>query len=426
LATEPAHSWLTDNSPSTGSGAGHVQEFDASRTCWIHREDSADPGSANTGRVSVIPCTPIGFGEPGVIREQVGTVEYRRLTSSEQPEWSRSESLERNALALFGVAIEEQPQMVHAASGYFGPDMGLVGLAVARAISVPFVYEMRGVLPETWAYDGEALKVHRQTSWLRWSQEIRVASEAQAVIVIGTHLGEELIRGGVDPDKIFLVPNGVDTDQFSPATKVASVRPRIPGLNPEYPTVGYISNLGAREGHLILVRAIDELRSRGVHVNCVLVGDGPMKDELEKAVGNHDLRDRVFIVGSVPHEEIVSYYGVLDVFVVPREDDRAARYTTPLKPYEAMAMGIPLVVSDLPALEEIIGGGERGVAFYCGSASSLADTIASVLEDPEGTDLRSSAALDWVSRTRKWDDNAVRYREAFDFALRNSGAEKQL
>ena len=75
------------------------------------------------------------------------------------------------------------------------------------------------------------------------------------------------------------------------------------------------------------------------------------------------LGSTVVFTGRVPHDRVRDHYALLDAFVVPRVPDRAAWFTTPLKPYEAMALEIPLVVSDLPALTEIVGPDERGLAF---------------------------------------------------------------
>jgi glycosyltransferase involved in cell wall biosynthesis len=235
------------------------------------------------------------------------------------------------------------------------------------------------------------------------------------VIALGTNIESELIAGGVDRAKVFVVPNGVDLEEFRPSG--AGRQGLIPGLDTSRPTIGYISNLGEREGHVVLVEAVAELRQRGVPVNCVIVGDGPMRPAIESAVANQNLEGQVFVTGPVPHAEVKDYYACLDVFVVPRLDDRAARYTTPLKPFEAMAMRIPLIVSDLPALVEIVGeGGERGKAFYCGSSSSLADRIQETLADSEKTSLVVDEAHRWVREERQWAHNAPRYREAFEAA----------
>ena len=74
---------------------------------------------------------------------------------------------------------------------------------------------------------------------------------------------------------------------------------------------------------------------------------------------------------------------MIDTFVVPRIAERAATYVTPLKPFEAMAMGLPVVVSDLPALTEIADPPRRGWSFPAGEAESLAHVLSSIADNPE-------------------------------------------
>ena len=75
----------------------------------------------------------------------------------------------------------------------------------------------------------------------------------------------------------------------------------------------------------------------------------------------------------VPNSEILDYYAAIDLFVIPRIDDRAARLVTPLKPLEAMAMEIPVIAADLPALRELVSPGERGEVFRPSDPEHLAD-----------------------------------------------------
>ena len=362
----------------------------------------------------VYPSIPISNEDRSEKLLEVGGVEYRRLgTNLTFPTGSAAADLEVNAHSLYAVAGDVRPAAVHAASGFIGPEIGLVGLSVARALRVPFVYEIRGVLSETWGYSGEKLLVHRQMSWLRWLQEVRLARAADAVVVLSEGIRSELERSGAWGPRIHVVPNAVDLEMFKPRpAPVDLIRQHNPtGL----PVVGYISNLGRREGHLVLVDAIAKLRERGLEVECLLVGDGPMREELLGRIRSLRLSDQVSVIGPVPHEDVADYYSMLDVFVVPREDDRAARYTTPLKPFEAMAMSVPLVVSDLPALREIVGDSEeRGFVFHPGSSESLSRVLAGILGDREKARAKAEEAKAWVVSERQWSHNSERYRAVFD------------
>ena len=107
----------------------------------------------------------------------------------------------------------------------------------------------------------------------------------------------------------------------------------------------------------------------------------------------------------------------MDVFVIPRLDDRAARLVTPLKPFEAMALARPMVVSDLPALREITAPPTRGLAFDVGDARSLASAVARLLEDDDLRREIGRAGRAWVEEERDWDLNGERYRAVFDAVL---------
>ncbi len=105
--------------------------------------------------------------------------------------------------------------------------------------------------------------------------------------------------------------------------------------------------------------------------------------------------------------------GPIDVFVVPRTNDRVSQLVTPLKPYEAMAMEKALVVSAVGALLEIVTEGETGRTFTPEDPVSLADTIEPLLDDPAARARLGSAARAWVAANRTWDQNGRRYLELY-------------
>ena len=158
---------------------------------------------------------------------------------------------------------------------------------------------------------------------------------------------------------------------------------------------------------------IAELRKQRDDVGCIVVGEGPELDGLRELRGELGLDDCVVLTGQVPHSEVHRYYSLIDVFVVPRRDDRAARLVTPLKPFEAMAMELPIVVSDLPALSEVAAPGERGLSFVPEDPASLAATVAPLLDDPALRKRFGAAGRDWVQRERTWAANGKRYVEAY-------------
>jgi glycosyltransferase involved in cell wall biosynthesis len=104
---------------------------------------------------------------------------------------------------------------------------------------------------------------------------------------------------------------------------------------------------------------------------------------------------------------------VLDVFVVPRTPDRVCQLVTPLKPVEAMASGLPVVVSAVNALSEIISDRQTGLRFPPLDAAALADQLQQLLDNPELCRKLGASAREWVARDRTWAHNAARYREVY-------------
>ena len=107
------------------------------------------------------------------------------------------------------------------------------------------------------------------------------------------------------------------------------------------------------------------------------------------------------------------HYALIDVFVVPRRDDRAARLVTPLKPFEAMAMKRALLTADLPALVEIAKPDERGMTFAAGDSDSLAAQLRILVENPELRERLGEAGRKWVEVERTWASNGVRYQQIY-------------
>lgn len=306
-----------------------------------------------------------------------------------------------------------KPAVIQAGSGYRGYETALVGLAVARHLSVPMIYEIRSFLEHTWTPDferSEEGEYYRR----RHDQETRCLDESDFVITIAEAMRQEIIERGIPAEKIEVVPNVVDVDRFQP-------RPKDKRLAREYGllgrfTLGYISNLGAREGIDNLIRAVHVLRGRGLDVAGLVVGDGPERETLEALVAELGLEGHFALTGHVSNHQIEDHYALIDLFVVPRIDDRAARLVTPLKPLEAMAMEIPVVASDLPALRELVTP-DRGRLFASGEPESIADTVEELRSSDSVRSRLAANARKWILEERTVDANAARYRTILERVL---------
>jgi glycosyltransferase involved in cell wall biosynthesis len=237
-------------------------------------------------------------------------------------------------------------------------------------------------------------------------------AEADAVVTLSESMRREIVARGVPGDKVVVVPNGVDTDTFAPRARPIALQERY-GLAGSF-VFGYVSNLDhSREGQELLVQAAAELRHRGIRAIAMIIGDGARRHVLEELVRRLEVEDSVIFTGRIPHEAVLDHYALLDVFVVPRLSERAARLVTPLKPLEAMAAGVPLVTSDLRPLLEIIGDGERGVTFAAGDSAALTDVLDGLRTDPDRRAKLAASARQWVVAERQWAANGHRYAKLY-------------
>jgi len=320
------------------------------------------------------------------------------------------------------VGRQERPAIIHASSGFRGFETALVGVALREHLRRPLVYEVRSFFETTWSADHDRAEAGEHYE-RRFETENRCMQAADAVVTIGEAMRDDIAARGVPRDRIFLMPNGVDPSSFEPTEPDAELRRRyhLDGRT----VFGYVSTLDhPREGHELLIEATAKLLMRGRKVACLIVGDGLRREELEDLAQRSGVGEAVVFTGQVPHSEVRAHYALLDMFVVPRRNDRAARYVTPLKPFEAMAMGKPLVVSDLPALIEIAAPGERGVAFAHDDADALAMEIESLIDNPELCRAYGDAGRRWVLAERTWAANGKRYRDAYSSLLGGGGAAR--
>ena len=344
-------------------------------------------------------------------REVVDGLPYWRLEPDLAPGTGPADIVAKTAEAGARLVDRLRPAVLHPATNFLNAQ---AALALRDRSGIPVVYEVRGFLEETWRSriggDVSASERYADTR----TAETAVMRAADAIVTLSETMRADIVaRGGVEPDRIVVVPNAVDVDRFVPGPRNEVLAARL-GLGSE-PVIGYISSFTAYEGIVYLIQATAELRRRGRRVRCLLVGDGEERTALVEATRAAGLDDgTVVFAGRVAHAEIQAYYRLIDVFVVPRTNDRVSQLVTPLKPYEAMAMERALVVSGVGALLEVVSDGATGRAFTPEDPISLADVLEPLLDDPTARVRLGQAARAWVVENRTWRQNGARYRALYE------------
>ena len=224
---------------------------------------------------------------------------------------------------------------------------------------------------------GTFLELHRvpggrtRTRWLR-----EALAGVRGAIAISGGVAEDLVALGLDGDRLLIEHDAADLAPFDGRTTRAAARSRL-GVGTESPLVVYAGSLLPWKGVEILIDAAGFLPE----VEFLVAGGSP--EEVERLARRSQGSGNIRLDGHQDPTRIPDYLIAADVFCVPNRSQPAisARYTSPLKVFEAMASGVPMVVSDLPSLRDILHGDEAEFVAP-DSATALAAGIRTLVEDP--------------------------------------------
>ncbi|HEV7660258.1 MAG TPA: TIGR04063 family PEP-CTERM/XrtA system glycosyltransferase [Allosphingosinicella sp.] len=299
---------------------------------------------------------------------------------------------------------EWKPDQLHAHSPVLS---ALAALPVARRRGLPLVYEIRAFWEDAAVGNGTGRQGSARYRLTRMI-ETYAARKADAVAVICEGLRHDLIRRGIDADKIIVSPNGVDMELFgSPLAADAGFADSL-GLT-DADTVGFIGSFYDYEGLDDLIEAMPILLARRPKAQLLLVGGGPMDEALRAQAAASPAADKIRFVGRVPHDEVERYYALIDILAYPRKAMRLTELVTPLKPLEAMAQRKLVVASNVGGHRELIEDDVTGTLFRAGDPAALADALAGLFEHRGGWDKRRDVARLFVERERNWSSNISRY-----------------
>lgn len=339
----------------------------------------------------------------------------RYLVPGPVPGGANTAYLEQQAGAVLDVVRRERPALLHVHSGDRGDDLGVVGAAVSAATGLPWVSEVRGLFESSGSAPGPRAE-RGETFARRMAKEAELVRGADAAVTLAETMRADLVARGVDAGHVSLVPNAVDPHQLVPAPRDEALARRW-GTSGAF-TVGCVTSLDHQRDQIEdLIRAAVILRDLGMGVRALIVGEGTRRARLEETARGLGAQDVVVFTGRVPHAEVAAAYALMDVLVVPRSAERTARLVTPLAPYEAMAMGLPVVVSAQPALLEVTGDGERGWSYPAGDAPALARLLQQLAADPARRAAVAARARDWVLAERTWSGNAQQYAALYHSVL---------
>jgi len=234
----------------------------------------------------------------------------------------------------------------------------------------------------------------------RWLAE--AARGVRGILAISRGVREDLLRLGIEEGRIRVEHDGFDPALFAARPSRSEARAAL-GLREGVPVVAYTGGLLEWKGADVLVEAARALP------DLYFVFAGGMDKDVQRLRARVGGLANVRVEGFQPPTRVPLYLAAADLGVVPNRSKPAisARYTSPLKVFEAMAAGLPLVASDLPSLRELLEDGIDAVLVPPDDPAALAEGIARLAGDPT-LRARLGARLSSRAAQHTWDARADR------------------
>ncbi|AFZ34477.1 glycosyl transferase group 1 [Stanieria cyanosphaera PCC 7437] len=280
------------------------------------------------------------------------------------------------------------------------------GMEYARAKGIPGILEVNAPLIEEQAK-------HRGLIYCKSAEGVaqRVFTAASKIVAVSAPI-KNYLTNYVSPEKIHVIPNGVNCERFA-----SPLLPTFP-TNSETFVVGFVGSLKPWHGLSILTDAFTRLHQRVSQSRLLIVGDGPEREKIEADLLARNLQSAVHFTGAVTPNQIPGLLASMNVAVAPypeRTDQRSRLrpgvrlqvgrdfYFSPLKVYEYMAAGLPVVTSSIGQLTDLIEDGINGILCPPGDAEALANALELLWRSPELAMSLGNLARHTVLQNHTWD-----------------------
>ena len=265
----------------------------------------------------------------------------------------------------------------------------VAGWVVSRLRRLPWIFELRDLWPASIVAVG-AMKEGIAIKTLYW-MEMSMYRAADRVIAVTKGLKQDLVDRGIPSDKIVVVRNGADTNRFTPRPKDATFVEKF-GLQGKF-VVGYYGTIGMGAGVQTAVDAGAILRDRD-DIVIMLAGAGAEYDEVEKSIQEQGLTN-VKLLPPFDQADMPAVWSLLDAAIVMMKDRPLFRATISSKTFEALAMGMPVIMS-LPAGEAtgLVDEYGFGINVLPENPEDMANAIQKLADDPALTKALGQKALE--------------------------------
>lgn len=269
-------------------------------------------------------------------------------------------------------------------------------VGVGRQHNIPVILEVNSPYSFQKQTFDEKLIFKNLSRWF----ERKICQNASKVITVSTPLKTFLTSIGVPLNHIVVMPNGADPEVFRADVDDREIRRqwRLEGKI----VVGFTGILRPWHGLDLLLKAFESLAQDRDDLHLLIVGDGPIRSEVESEIKQKGLMEKVTITGRQPHEKVNRFVAAIDIAVSPR----ATFYASPMKILEYMAMGKAILAPDMENIRDILSHEEDGFLFKEEDIASMTEGLRALVEDSALRLKLGHHARKKIENERTWAHNA--------------------
>lgn len=271
---------------------------------------------------------------------------------------------------------------------FFGIPCGFVSLILKWQHKIPYIISLRGA--DVPGYSDRFPLIYfllKPLIKLIWSQSISVVSNSQGL--------KDLALESKPNQKIEIIFNGIDTNEFTPAENKA---------NEEF-TILCVSRITERKGIKYLIEAIKLMEKENIKL--IIAGEGDRKIELEKLAKDLHLENKIAFLGRVEHSQITRLYQKADVFILPSLNEGMSNTML-----EALASGLPLIATATGGTKELVTNGKNGFIIKMENAKDITEKIRLLATNSELQEKMSLASRK-KALTLSWKNVAMQYHKIY-------------
>ena len=305
----------------------------------------------------------------------------------------RWRDLLRLTFDLRRIIKEIKPDLIHA-----GPIQTCTFIAALSGF--------RPMLAMSWGFD--LVRDADLNSWMRWVTKYTL--KRSTFFTSDAHVSrDKAIAFGMNPERTIIFPWGVDIDHFVPKGAEGKKRSEVSGQRSKSITLFCSRSWESNYGVDVLARAFVKVASINLDVNLMLLGGGSQGAKIRQILRNGSVMDRVHFGGQVGQRDLPRWYHMADIYISPSHVDGSS-----VTLMEALASGLPCLVSDIVGNKEWVEDGVNGWLFRDGDVDDLVEKIMAAINSRRSFKKIGEAARKAAEQKADWSKNFGKLLEVYE------------